>query len=96
MVVDHRRCLIELGCWALSVRRFANFFIVETPSLRILARWRDCNSLTGCSSSHSTLELMPVRLGPGQFEFEMRFRSVRVQRLPRFAIDRHAAEIPFL
>jgi len=26
----------------------------------------------------------------------MRFRSVRVQRLPRFAIDRHAAEIPFL
>lgn len=39
---------------------------------------------------------MPVRLGPGQFEFEMRFRSVRVQRLPRFAIDRHAAEIPFL
>ena len=33
---------------------------------------------------------------PGQFEFEMRFRSVRVQRLPRFAIDRHAAEIPFL
>jgi len=29
-------------------------------------------------------------------EFEMRFRSVRVQRLPRFAIDRHAAEVPFL
>ena len=27
---------------------------------------------------------------------EMRFRSVRVQRLPRFAIDRHAAEVPFL
>jgi hypothetical protein len=26
----------------------------------------------------------------------MRFRSVRVQRLPRFAIDRHAAEVPFL
>ena len=24
----------------------------------------------------------------------MRFRSVRVQRLPRFAIDRHAAEVP--
>jgi hypothetical protein len=33
---------------------------------------------------------------PGQFEFEMLFRSVRVQRLPRFAIDRHAAEVPFL
>ena len=94
MVVDPRRCLIER--WALSARRFANFFIVETPSLRILARWRDCNSLTGCSSSHSTLGLMPVRLGPSQFEFEMRFRSVRVQRLPRFAIDRHAAEVPFL
>jgi hypothetical protein len=31
-----------------------------------------------------------------EFEFEMRFRSVRVQRLPRFAIDRHAAEVPFL
>ena len=29
-------------------------------------------------------------------EFEMRFRSVRVQRLPRFAIDRHAPEVPFL
>jgi hypothetical protein len=27
---------------------------------------------------------MPVRLGPGEFEFEMRFRSVRVQRLPFF------------
>lgn len=47
-------------------------------------------------SDHLPLELMPVRLGPGQFEFEMRFRSVRVQRLPRFAIDRHAAEVPFL
>jgi hypothetical protein len=33
---------------------------------------------------------------PSQFEFEMRFRSIRVQRLPRFAIDRHAAEVPFL
>ena len=32
----------------------------------------------------------------GQFEFEMLFRSVRVQRLPRFAIDRDAAEVPFL
>jgi hypothetical protein len=39
---------------------------------------------------------MPVRLGPGQFEFEMRFRSAWLQRLLRFAIDRHAAEIPFL
>jgi len=29
-------------------------------------------------------------------EFEMRFRSVWLQRLPRFAINRHAAEIPFL
>ena len=33
---------------------------------------------------------------PGQFEFEMHFRSVWIQRLPRFAIDRHAAEVPFL
>jgi hypothetical protein len=45
--------------------------------------------------THSRV-LMPVRVRPGQFEFKMRFRSVRVQRLPRFAINRHAAEIPFL
>src|SRR4029077_7526094 len=35
-------------------------------------------------SDHLPLELMPVRLGPGEFEFEMRFRSVWVQRLPFF------------
>ena len=35
-------------------------------------------------SDYLPLELMPVRLGPGQFEFETRFRSVRVQRLPLF------------
>lgn len=45
--------------------------------------------------THSRV-LMPVRVRPGQFEFKIRFRSVRVQRLPRFAINRHAAEIPFL
>ncbi len=45
--------------------------------------------------THSRV-LMPVRVRPGQFEFKIRFRSVRVQRLPRFAINRHAAEVPFL
>jgi hypothetical protein len=43
------------------------------------------------------LDPTPVSAPPGfRPEFEMRFRSVRVQRLPRFAIDRHAAEVPFL
>jgi hypothetical protein len=35
-------------------------------------------------SYHLPLELMPVRLGPGQFEFKMRFRSPWLQHLPFF------------
>jgi len=39
-------------------------------------------------SDRLPLELMPVRLGPGQFEFEMRFCSVQVQRLSSFSVRR--------
>jgi hypothetical protein len=47
--------------------------------------------------SFRSLDPTPVSDPPGfRPEFEMRFRSVRVQRLPRFAIDRHASEVPFL
>jgi hypothetical protein len=45
--------------------------------------------------THSRV-LMPVRVSPGQFEFKMRFCSAWLERLPLFAIDRHAADVPFL
>ena len=84
-----------------KIQDFSCFETLSLPSHSIAAALAalpcmSLNPFVPFLSDHLPLELMPVRLGPGQFEFEMRFRSVRVQRLPRFAIDRHAAEVPFL
>jgi hypothetical protein len=48
-------------------------------------------------SFKSVAKLMPVRLEPRQFEFEMRFRSVKGAWLPTelYALDHQPSFLPF-
>jgi hypothetical protein len=56
---------------------FRGNLLATSPRESKLKNWRTrIQNFPVFLSDHLPLELMPVRLGPGQFEFKMRFRPV--------------------